>query len=355
MLHSKIFLPLLFLCSTFLCACNKDDNNLDSSNTEDWLIPKEDVRDGGPGKDGIPSVDDPQFTDPSSASYLQDNDLVLGYATANSARAYPHSILDWHEIINDDFEGKSIAVVYCPLTGTGMGWDREINGQKTTFGVSGLLYNSNIVPYDRATDSYWSQMRLDCVHGDLISNKIEMYQLVETTWETWKEMYPNTDVVSQNTGFNRNYERYPYGDYKINNDKLLFPVDHEDDRLLEKERVIGVIENESAKIYSINSFDNKVEVIEDVFNQKKIVVVGNKSKNFIVAYERVLDDNTELELQAVQDELPIILEDNEGNRWNIFGKAVSGPRAGQRLTAMNAYMGYWFSWIAFYPDLELYQ
>ncbi|MEX2594820.1 MAG: DUF3179 domain-containing protein [Anditalea sp.] len=354
MIYLKRYFLLLALIPTLIIACNKDDNNINSSNSEDWLIPKDEVRDGGPGKDGIPSIDNPKFTDAASASYLNDNDLVFGYATNGKARAYPHPILDWHEIINDDFEGKSIAVIYCPLTGTGMGWDRSINGQPTTFGVSGLLYNSNVIPYDRATDSYWSQMRLDCVHGELAGNNIEMYQLVETTWKTWKEMYPNTDVVSQNTGFNRNYSRYPYGDYKINNDKLLFPVENEDNRLPGKERVLGVIIEGKAKVYSINSFGNDIGALEDNFQGKRIVLAGSKSENLIVSFERILDDGTELQFQAVQNSLPIILQDNEGNEWDIFGKAINGPRAGEKLKATNAFIGFWFSWPAFYPDVEIY-
>ena len=112
-----------------------------SSITVDWLIPINEVLDGGPGKDGIPALENPENIGVNDIHFLSDSDLVIGFSSGNQARAYPHKILDWHEIINDEVNGKKLAVTYCPLTGTGIGWKRSIDGQTTTFGVSGLLYN----------------------------------------------------------------------------------------------------------------------------------------------------------------------------------------------------------------------
>jgi len=343
-----IFILFVSLFSMIACKKDKIDNG-------EWLIPKNEVKDGGPGKDGIPALENPAFTAPSSASYLTENDLILGYISGSTAKAYPHPILDWHEIINDNINGLPIAITYCPLTGTGIGWDRQVQGSTTTFGVSGLLYNSNLIPYDRATNSNWSQMRLDCVNGDLIETKAITYQLVETSWKTWKEMYPNSTVVSENTSYNRNYGNYPYGDYKTNQSKLLFPVSNTDSRLPNKERVHGILVNGNAKVYSIDLFSNTVKVIEDNFKSIQIVIAGNKTKNFIVSFKRKLSDGTSLTFEAVQDSLPVILRDNEGSRWDVFGNGVSGPRMGEKLTATTSFMGYWFAWAAFYPDVEIYK
>lgn len=343
-------IPILVFCVCSLIACKKD--NIDIG---EWLIPKDEVRDGGPGKDGIPALENPSFTTPANASYLLKNDLVLGYVSDNIAKAYPHSILDWHEIINDNINGTTLAITYCPLTGTGIGWDRLINGSVTTFGVSGLLYNSNLIPYDRASNSNWSQMRLDCVNGDLLGTKVSTYQLVETSWETWQEMYPNTTVVSENTGYGRNYGSYPYGDYKTNHSKIIFPVNNTDSRLPNKERVHGILIGKNAKVYSINLFSDTTLVIEDNFNSVAVIVVGNKTKNFIVSFERMLSNGNLLSFEAVQDSLPIILKDNEGTRWDIFGYGVSGVRMGERLSSPTSFIGYWFSWAAFYPDVEIFE
>jgi len=180
----KHYLILLLIA---LAACN---GNIDSQ--DNWIIPSDEVFDGGPGKDGIPSIDNPVFEEALSNTYLDPSDLVIGVVHNGVAKAYPHRILDWHEIINDRIDDQYFALTYCPLTGTGVSWNRELDGEVTTFGVSGKLYNTNLMPFDRKTESYWSQMRLDCVQGDLVSTVIETFPIIETTWETWIAMYPNS-------------------------------------------------------------------------------------------------------------------------------------------------------------------
>ena len=148
-----------------------------SADSGEWLIPKDEVRDGGPGRDGIPALSTPQFITAQEAAFLTGNNLVLGFADGSDVRACLHDILDWHEIINDETANHSIAVIYCPLTGTGIGWNRNVAGTKTTFGVFGLLYNSNIIPCDRSTNSNWSQLLLKSVNGDLIGTSANTYNL----------------------------------------------------------------------------------------------------------------------------------------------------------------------------------
>lgn len=318
---------------------------------ETWLIPSDEVTDGGPGKDGIPALTNPEFINATEATYLSDDDLILGFVDGNESRAYPHPILDQHEIVNDNIGEHSLAVIYCPLTGTGIAWSRIINNSETTFGVSGLLYNSNVIPYDRSTDSNWSQMLLKCVNGSLIGKEAINYNLIETSWKTWKQMYPNTKVLSDNTGYSRNYDVYPYGSYKFN-DNLLFPVSNSDNRLPVKERVLGILIEGKAKAYSIETFSDSVSVFDDLFNTENLVIAGSKTLNFIVAFKKGIENSN---FQAVQDALPIIMIDNEGTSWDVTGKAISGPRVGEQLETVTQFMGYWFSWGAFYPDIVIYE
>jgi hypothetical protein len=327
-----------------------DTNNPDNPDDAGWLIPVAEVRDGGPGKDGIPAINNPKFIGTSEVTYLNDDDLVLGFADGSQVRAYPHSILDWHEIINDDIGNIAIAVVYCPLTGTGIGWDRIIYGTKTTFGVSGLLYNSNIIPYDRATDSNWSQLLLKSVNGELSGERAKTYNLFETTWKTWKSMYPNSKVVSTDTGSHRNYGQYPYGEHKTNRN-LIFPANNKDNRLHVKERVLGVIINEKLVVFTFENETDTNVIVNKVFKNTNLVVIKNTKANFMVAFNRVTADDTLLDFEAVQDELPLILIDNEGTKWDVFGRGISGPREGQQLETVPQMMGYWFSFSAFYPDI----
>ena len=325
-----------------------------SDSLESWSIPRDEVFDGGPGKDGIPALDEPEFISAEKAEYLSDDDLVIGFVHGDEARAYPHDILDWHEIINDRVGDANISVTYCPLTGTGIGWNREIDGNVTTFGVSGLLYNSNLIPYDRNTGSNWSQIRLDCVNGELRGKEVEVFPLVETTWLTWKEMYPSTTVVSQETGYNRSYGRYPYGNYRTDHDYLIFPVANEDDRFQNKERVLGIVQSGSVRVYSFADFGDKVTVINDELNGKNVVVAGNREDNFMVSFINDPGDGSTLSFSAVQGQYPVVMTDGEGNMWDVSGRAVAGPRKDARLSTIPSFIGYWFSFAAFYPDLTIY-
>jgi hypothetical protein len=347
----------------FLSSCDNSDDviggNNQSNGSTEWDIPQAEIFDGGPGKDGIPALEDPNLINAGEVSFLSDNDLVLGYKNGNEVIAYPHPILDWHEIINDKVNGHAFAVTYCPLTGTGIGWNRVLDGQETTFGVSGLLYNSNLIPYDRRTDSNWSQIRLDCVNGALRGTDIETFNLLETTWNTWKTMYPSSKVVSTQTGHSRNYGRYPYGDYRTNNNNIIFPFSPRDNRLDSKERVLGVLIDGNAKVYRFSSFTGGTTLIEDDVRNEPLVIVGNEEQNFIVAFMRRLDDGTILNFSVAPDQnsstpSATILTDSEGNHWNVFGEAVSGPRSGQKLSATASFIGFWFSWGAFYPGVEIH-
>lgn len=340
--------------SMVLWGCEEDTLDNGISQKSDWSIPKDEVFDGGPGKDGIPALDEPKFIPAGEVDYVNENDLVLGFVDVDKARAYPHSILDWHEIVNDYLGKSNIAVTYCPLTGTGIGWNREIKGSVSTFGVSGLLYNSNLIPYDRKTGSNWSQIRLDCVNGNLIGTQIETFPLVETTWKTWKEMYPSTEVLSKETGHKRDYGRYPYGSYRTADDYLIFPVANEDGRLGNKDRVHGIVLEGDARVYPFSSFGMEVSVLNDQLNGKNLVVVGNAKDNFIVSYLNDRGDGTPFSFAPVQNQYPTVMKDDEGNMWDVSGTAVSGPRKGMRLAHARSFMGYWFSFAAFYPDVTIY-
>ncbi|MEN8230334.1 MAG: DUF3179 domain-containing protein [Bacteroidota bacterium] len=356
----KLFIGISLVLMA-LWGCEKESGGIGdgspsgNNNNDDWSIPRSEIFDGGPGKDGIPALTEPNFIQAAKADYVGEEDLVIGFVNGDVAKAYPHSILDWHEIINDRVGDVNISITYCPLTGTGIGWNRDIDGHTTTFGVSGLLYNSNLIPYDRQTDSNWSQMRLDCVNGKMIGTKIETFSLVETTWSTWKEMYPSTTVVSSNTGHNRSYGQYPYGSYRTNDSYLIFPVANEDDRIPNKDRVHGIVASGNAKVYPLTLFGETVAVIQDSFEGEDYVIVGNETENFAVSYMSDPGDGTSLSFSAVQDQYPIVMTDSEGNMWDLFGTAVSGPRKGTQLTNARSFIGYWFSFAAFYPHLSIYE
>ncbi|MEO0731600.1 MAG: DUF3179 domain-containing protein [Bacteroidota bacterium] len=322
----------------------------------DWLIPSNNVFDGGPGCDGIPALTDPELVSVNAIDFLEDDELVLVADDGpGRTKIYPHNVLDWHEIINDDVDNEPLAIVYCPLTGTGIGWSRRLNGSTTSFGVSGVLYNTNIVPYDRATSSNWSQQRMQCVNGERAGERPVSTNLIELRWEDARSLFPNALVSSDETGFNRNYRRYPYGDYRTNNDNLIFPLENDDSRLPRKERVLGVMDGTAAKAYRFSSFAaTGWSLVTDDFAGRELILVGSNAPETIVVFDRVLADGTRLELSLTGEAGVNILQDQEGNVWDLTGRAVSGPRAGEKLRAPDAMMGYWFSWGAFYPEVEIY-
>jgi len=358
-MKNNMYLYLLIV-AIFTFGCNSEDDpalpgNGSGNGNGAWTIPQDQVFDGGPGKDGIPALLNPEMVSASMANYLADDELVLGYINGNDIRAYPHLILDWHEIINDEVDGHPIALTYCPLTGTGIGWERVINGEVTTYGVSGLLYNSNLIPYDRLTDSNWSQMLLESVNGQLKEREAATFQVIETTWGTWKQWYPETKVNSTNTGFQRNYSRYPYGDYKTS-ESLIFPVANNDDRLHAKERVLGVITENGVKAYQFENFDVQPGLIEDQINGKDLVVVGSQPDNYLFAYYSETANGQALNLSLeieIESGMPL-LKDDQGNTWNVFGEAIAGPQLGQKLKKTESYIGFWFAWAAFYPQIEIF-
>ena len=221
--------------------------------TGNWLVPESEVRSGGVGRDGIPAVSTPKFDAAGQLEFLADDDLVVGFSYQETQMAYPHDVLDWHEIVNDVISDLDYAIIYCPLTGTATAWNRKINGTLTSFGVSGLLYNSNIVPYDRATGSNWSQLLNTAIWGEKKGKKPKNHMVLETTFSTWKELYPTSKVMNFSTGYNRNYGSYPYGDYKTSK-QFIFPVKYEDRRLHEKERVHAVRVNGKVRVYRFLSF-----------------------------------------------------------------------------------------------------
>jgi len=343
------------LIVVFLISCADEDPRFLTSAPSavgggEWLIDQDLVFDGGPGKDGIPSVDNPKFTNASDVDFLSGNDLILGVRVGDDIHAYPHPILDWHEIVNDEIGGLKYALTYCPLTGTGAGGSRRVNGRETTFGVSGLLFDSNLMPYDRTTNSTWSQQRLQCVNGENIGEVPEIVSLVETTWNAWRAAYPNSMVLNTDTGFGRNYSQYPYGDFRTNNERLLFPVTNVDDRLPSKERVLGVINGTESIAYPLalgtsNSL-NGPQLITDVINGKDLAVIRDEGHNLVVAFEV----NNAADYKSINGSFPFVIEGPDGEQYDILGFNRSGDR---QLSKPTQFVGYWFSWGTFYPNITI--
>ncbi|MBR9675389.1 DUF3179 domain-containing protein [Candidatus Woesearchaeota archaeon] len=275
-----------------------------------YIVDPNKIVGGGPPKDGIPSIDNPKYVTVAEADeWIEDNELVLAIVYKDVKRVYPLQILVWHEIVNDFIAGDPILITYCPLCGSGIAYERKLGGETVEFGTSGKLYNSNLVMYDRKTDTYWSQIEGLAIIGELTGYELKEISIDTVVWRDWKEAHPDSEVLSQSTGFFRQYGTDPYGNY-YEDSFVIFPLEAEDDRVHPKTVVFGVEINNSFKAYREDDL-KEVGVIED--------------------------EVSGVSIRLVRDEAGIVMILNLDTKKEIVKER-----------------DFWFAWYAFHPDTELY-
>lgn len=320
---------------------------------------------GGPPRDGIPALTNPPFTDASSASYLAEEDLVLGVVIGGEARAYPHNIGWWHEIVNDRVNGFPISVTFCPLTSTGLVFEAlDDNGEQFELGVSGLLFNNNLIMYDRRdNNTLYPQIAYKGVEGSRRGERLKLMPVVETSWATWKLMHPNTMVVARGTYDLSRYSLYPYGDYRTNDDFFLFPLTTSlaqnsnffTPQFRPKERVLGVRLEEEAKAYPFSTMGFQA-VINDQVGGVDIVVAWDSEYDVAIPYAREVDGQILTFESDLTDSGLFNLRDLETNTlWDFTGRAIEGELVGKRLTQVPAHNSMWFAWVTFWQNTDVWQ
>lgn len=245
---------------------------------DDPLIPVDEIVSGGPPRDGIPAINEPKFVDPDAAGFMDDDDRVMGVVIDGVPRAYPIKILNWHEAVNDQIGTQYFVVTYCPLCGTGMVFAANAGDDgRLLFGISGLLYDSDVLLFDRNTESLWSQLMGKAVSGPLKGTDLPQLPARHTTWADWQERHPGSQVLSTDSGFGRNYERSPYNDYGRSR-RLYFDVSNKAPRGLHtKEMVLGVELGGSAKAYPFPRLEeNGEQVIEDTIDGRPVRIHWNE-------------------------------------------------------------------------------
>jgi hypothetical protein len=311
------------------------------------IVPLDKIKGGGPPKDGIPSVDDPQFATLSGSSFMTNSDIVIGLEINGEAKAYPLSILVWHEIVNDNVGGTPVAVTYCPLCFTNQVFERILDGKEVEFGTSGKLYNSNLVMYDRLTDSYWSQALGLAITGELTGQELKIIPFDVISWGDWISLHPETLVLTTETGHSRAYGVDPYGDY-YTDPRIIFPVDNKDDRMHPKEIILGFREGETYKAYKQSDVESK-KIVNDKINEATVVLFSMYHGN-ARAFDRNVDGQV-LEFDFLDNK---IIDLQTSSVWNYDGIAISGELEGLKLNRLPFNPGFWFEWIAFHPNTEVY-
>ncbi len=267
-----------------------------------------DLHQGCPERDCIPSIDDPSFTTSKLTKYADDEPvMVVDYNGVQ--RAYSLYIMQNHEIVNDHFNGKPLAVTYCPLCASAVAFIPKVNGKITTFGVSGVLHNSDLVMYDRETESLWGQITGTSIVGSQTGNKLERVYVSQHSWKRAKRLFPNLEVLLPPDGSSAEYNEDYYAKYK-SEDKVMFPVSLKDARLLNKAEVFGF------------ELDGQAVAVESKFlheNRAVLEIINGKKVNIVLKADGIV------EVRNLTDKKTVV-----------------------------ATMTYWFAWYSFHPKTLLF-
>jgi hypothetical protein len=323
---------------------------------------------GGPPKDGIPSIDDPKFASVDAADeFLAPREPVAVVRLEGQVRGYPLQILTWHEIVNDEIAGEPVAVTYCPLCNSTVAFRREVGGEPVEFGTTGMLRNSDLVMYDRMTESWWQQITAEAVVGELTGTSLELVPSQILSWRALRRSHPDARVLSRDTGFSRDYGLNPYTGYDSNPDAQPFLLEGEPDRSLPPMERVAAIKtgDRSAVVYPFSRLGEEAPVNDGLEGSPIVVLFDpnvasaldagliSEGRNVGAAavFDRRLAERT-LEFRRGPD--PGTFRDAQtGSTWNISGVATSGSLAGSRLNQIPHDDQFWFALAAFFPDAEI--
>jgi len=309
--HVIIKALLLIFVSPFLSVNEVVAETVNGFDLSNSIVPQSEIFSGGPPRDGIPALTDPKFISVAKADWLKSDSRILGVYINGIAKAYPLQIMNWHEIVNDTFGKKHALITYCPLCYSGIAFDPVIGGDRHLFGVSGLLYNSDVLLFDRKTSSLWSQIMSRAITGNYVNQKLKLIPTENTTWLDWRSKHPDTLVLSRNTGSLRDYERDPYISYR-QSPETMFPVKFRAKGYHPKELVLGITVNGKSKAYPMSELSRSNGFINDNIAGKDIYIKFNKHES-------------------------------------------SGTILDTECKALPAITLFWFAWYTFHPDTEIFK
>lgn len=325
------------LLALMLGSCAKEEvkQALPSGAFSGWLVPLEQLSIRENAHDRIQSNDDPVFVDPAEVM-IGDDDEVLVCRSGEEVRIYPLNIVRQHEIVNDTWNGLHFSVTYCPLTGSALAWNRELNGKPTTFGVSGSLFNNNLIAYDRETESYWSQMLLAGIKGGHGGDRLRHEPLLSTTYASAIRAYPEARVLYSD-GYNQPCDSIcpPPSDPMHGSGSIASAY---------TDGFYGVIDGEEALLFDYTLFGDSIRVIRTSFYGKPLLVAGSSKLRFVTAFFAP----SSAVFRPLQESFPAIMTDGQGNHYDLTGYVMYGPLKGQRLEAPFAYAARAFAWELFF-------
>ena len=329
-------------------------------------VPFSEILSGGPPKDGIPALNAPRFVSVSEADeWLKPLEPVILVQVGEEAKAYPIQILIWHEIANDTVGGEPLVITFCPLCNTAIAFKRTLDGNVLSFGTTGRLRYSNLIMYDRQTETWWQQATGDAIAGELTGSQLEFYPATIISWEDFKTAYPEGKVLSRETGHPRDYGRNPYVGYdNVNNPPFLYRGPATPDQLPPVARVLTIDLNGEAVAYPYETLE-KMDVANDTVGGKEIVVIwqagtaspldtsttSGRDVGTAAAFSRMVQGQT-LSFTFTEGK---ILDEQTKSEWNVLGQAIAGEMKGTQLAQIVSINHFWFSWAAFKPETRIYQ
>lgn len=334
------------------------------TNWNKHTIDYDELLSGGPPRDGIPPIDNPKFVSINNAkNWIKDKEPVIFVKIDEKVKIYPIQVLMWHEIVNDALANKKISVTFCPLCNSVIVFDRKLDGKIYDFGTSGLLRNSDLVMYDRQTESLWQQFTGEAIVGDMVEKQLKILPSSLVSFKDVYENFPNALVLSKDTGFNRDYGRNPYVGYD-DIDKSPFLFDKKsDNRLPPMQKVLTLSLEKFDKAYTYDALkkqkvynDEKLNLV--IFYKKgtkasldKAFINSSKDDGSYTVYSSILDGK---KLNFVYKNKKII-DTNTNSTWNIFGQALDGKLKGKELKPIVHGDHFWFSWAVFKPKTLIFK
>ncbi len=328
-------------------------------------VPYAEVLSGGPPKDGIPALDNPRFIGVAAADWLEAREPVVLVEAGGAAKAYPLQVLTWHEIVNDEVGGVPIAVTFCPLCNTAIGFKREFDAQVLDFGTTGRLRYSNLIMYDRQTETWWQQATGEALAGRYAGSRLEFYPANIVSWEEFRTAYPHAEVLSRDTGYRRAYGRNPYAGYDdVNNTPFLYRGPRTPEALPAMARVLTVDLEEETVAYPYAALAEHSVINDTVAGQPVALfwqagtasaldtasLASGRDVGTGAAFSRELDGRVlEFELRE-----GVIRDRQTASSWNLLGAATAGPLQGSRLRPVVSVNHFWFSWAAFRPETRIF-
>jgi len=328
-------------------------------------VPLSEIHSGGPPKDGIPPIDRPRFiSSDDAARWLHAREPVIVFERGGDARAYPLQILMFHEIVNDTVGGVPAAVTFCPLCNASIVFDRRLAGSVLDFGTTGKLRKSDLVMYDRQTESWWQQFTGTGIVGRYTGAVLKQLPSTIASFDDFRKAYPGGRVLSRETGFMRPYGRNPYRGYDQIGDIPFLFSDPVDPRLPAMERVLGVQRGGRVRIYPFDVLASERIVNDDIEGEPIVVFTAEGMLSALdaeiikdsrripaaAAYGRQVDGRTLT--FALRDGR--IVDRETGSEWDLFGRAVGGKLRGRRLASVDSGVHFAFAWLAFKPQSDIY-